>query len=72
VDVEESPTGLPMALGGKRKQVIVFIDDRWRIDDEWWRVEPLSRMYFGIMLASGQKLVVFKNLIDNRWYLQSY
>jgi hypothetical protein len=72
VEVEESPTGLPMALGGKRKQVIVSIDDRWRIDDEWWRVEPLSRMYFAIMLASGQKLVVFKNLINNRWYRQSY
>ena len=72
VEVQESPTGLPVALKGKRNQTIVFIDDRWRIDDEWWRVEPLSRMYFVIMLASGQKLTIFKNLIDNRWYRQSY
>ena len=72
IEVEESIDGLPLALKGRRKQIIASIDDRWRIDDEWWRVEPLSRMYFAIMLASGQKLVVFKNLIDNRWYRQSY
>jgi len=72
VVVEESPTSLPVALKDKRRQIIVSIDDRWRIDDEWWRVESLSRMYFAIMLASGKKLVVFKNLIDNRWYRQSY
>ena len=72
IEVEEIPTGLPLALKGKRNQTIVSIDDRWRIDDEWWRVEPLSRMYFVIMLASGQKLTIFKNLIDNRWYRQSY
>ena len=72
VEVQESPTSLPVSLKGKRNQTIVSIDDRWRIDDEWWRVEPLSRMYFVIMLASGQKLTIFKNLIDNRWYRQSY
>ena len=72
VEVDESPAGLPMSLKDRRKQTIASIYDRWRIDDEWWRVEPLSRIYYATVLASGQKLIVFKNLIDNRWYRQAY
>lgn len=68
--VEENTTGLPVTLVTKRRQQIIAIDDRWRIDDEWWRSEPISRMYYVVRLVSGQKLVLYKDLISGGWYRQ--
>ncbi len=64
--------GLPSALKGKQRQGVAAILDSWRIDDEWWRNEPLSRIYFEIILDSGQRLVIFKDLRLERWYRQIY
>ena len=72
VVVEENSSGNPVALRTKRRQNIIAIEDRWRIDDEWWRSEAVSRLYFLVRLASGQRLTLSKNLIDNCWYRQSY
>jgi hypothetical protein len=47
------------------------VNDCWRLDDEWWRREPVSRLYYAIVLASGQNLVVFKDLAKNTWYRQT-
>lgn len=70
--VEEDALGVPVAVRMRRRQAIAAIPDRWRIDDEWWRAEPLSRLYYTMLLASGQRLVVFKDLNDGRWYRQRY
>jgi hypothetical protein len=70
--MEEASSGLPFAVKTPRRQAIKTIEDRWRIDDEWWRREPVSRRYYAVRLASGQRLVLYKDLIDNRWYRQSY
>jgi len=56
----------------RRKQTVAAIEDRWRIDDEWWRREPVSRLYYAIVLQSGQRLVVYKDLTAGRWFRQSY
>ena len=72
IPVEEDSSGSPLAVKIPRRQVITAIDDRWRIDDEWWRREPVSRLYYAVLLASGQRLVLYKDLIDSHWYRQSY
>jgi hypothetical protein len=72
LQVEESPAGLPVAVRLKRRQSIIAIEDCWRIDDEWWRSEPVSRLYYAVILASGQRIVLSKNLIDGSWYRQTY
>jgi hypothetical protein len=69
--VEEDISGLPVALRTKRRQPVKTIDDIWRIDDEWWRSEPVSRLYYAIRLVSGQRLVIYKDLISGNWYRQS-
>jgi hypothetical protein len=69
--VEEDAAGRPVTLRTKRRQLIQTVDDRWRIDDEWWRREPVSRMYYAVRLTSGQKLVLYKDLIGGGWYRQS-
>ena len=72
LQVEESPAGLPVAVRLKRRQSIIAIEDCWRIDDEWWRSEPVSRLYYAVILASGHRIVLSKNLIDCSCYRQTY
>lgn len=71
VHIEEKD-GLPVAVRLSRRQVVTAIDDRWRIDDEWWRSQPVSRLYYAIRLSLGQRLVIYKDLINQSWYRQPY
>lgn len=72
IKVEEDTSGRPVAVGTKRRQAIAAIEDGWRIDDEWWRAGPVSRLYYNTRLASGQRLVLYKDLITGDWYQQDY
>jgi hypothetical protein len=69
---EEDSSGRPLAISMPRKQVIKAIEDCWRIDDEWWRSEMISRLYYAVMLKSGQRLIIYKDLVLNCWYRQAY
>jgi len=70
--VEETAAGLPAAVRLKRRQAVATIEDKWRIDDEWWRAELVSRLYYNVLLASGQRLVLYKDLVTGKWYEQEY
>jgi hypothetical protein len=70
IGIQESASGLPIAVRAPGQQSIATIEDRWRIDDEWWRSEPVSRLYYAIITASGQRIVIYKDLVDKRWYRQ--
>ncbi len=72
IQVEEESSGLPLAVRMSRRQVVTAIDDMWRIDDEWWRYQPVSRLYYAVLLASGQRIVLYKDLINDCWYRQLY
>lgn len=71
VDVTEDASSLPVAVMMKRRQSIAAIEDRWRIDDEWWRGNPVSRLYYAVLLASGHRLVLYKDLVTEDWYKQA-
>ena len=72
VSVEEDAAGLPVAFKKKRRQKIAAIDDRWRIDDEWWRQEPVTRLYYAVRLNSGERLVLYRDMVNGSWYQQDY
>jgi hypothetical protein len=72
VKIEEDASGLPLAVRMKRRQAVISIEDKWRLDDEWWRSEAISRLYYNVLLASGQRLVLYKDLITGGWYQQGY
>lgn len=44
--------------------------DTWRIDDEWWRKEPVSRLYYRVVLEDGTVTSLFKDLIGGQWRRQ--
>ncbi len=70
VTVEEDVSGLPKIIKLRPRQIVMSIEDKWRIDDEWWRSEPISRLYYSVLLKSGMRRVLFKDLIKNEWYKQ--
>ena len=68
--VKEDATGLPAKIG-KGNLPVMSIEDRWRIDDEWWRTEPISRMYYAVVLNNGQHMIIYKDIINGFWYRQT-
>ena len=68
ITVEEDAAGLPIKVKTSRKHNVAVITDRWRVDDEWWRPEPVSRLYFIVLLNSGQRLVIYKDPAAGQWF----
>lgn len=71
--VETSENGLPRAIvfeGSLR--TVAEIQDRWRIDDEWWREASVSRMYYQLQLEGDQVVTVYEDLTGGTWCLQRY
>jgi hypothetical protein len=42
--------------------------NRWRVDDDWWRV-PISRTYYTVTTPT-MLLDVYRDDIAGDWYLQ--
>ncbi|APV43932.1 hypothetical protein Dform_00577 [Dehalogenimonas formicexedens] len=72
IAVDEDSAGGPRVVTLGRKLPVAVIDDVWRIDDEWWRARALSRMYYAVILVNGRRLTIFKDLVDGKWYHQTY
>ena len=69
--VKISDDGLLIALKLRGRWLNVeSVPDRWRIDDEWWREQPVSRMYYECMVDGGIRVTVFQDLIREHWYWQ--
>jgi hypothetical protein len=47
---------------------VARVQDRWRIDDEWWRERPISRIYHRLLLDDGALLVVYHDEIAGAWF----
>ena len=72
--VEAGDDGRPTAvwLSGRRYAVEAVLET-WRIDDEWWRKQPVSRLYYSLLLEDGRTcIVVYRNLENGRWLKQAY
>ena len=51
---------------------VTCVQDRWRIDDEWWREAPVSRMYYEVQLDGDRVVTVYQDLPGGTWWLQRY
>jgi len=71
VDVEADGEGRPAAvtLSGQRLRVLQ-VQDTWRIDDEWWRERPVSRVYYSLLLEDGRVITVYSDLATAGWWRQ--
>lgn len=71
--VETDGEGHPcwVVLGGEQRRV-VGLQDRWRIDDEWWREQPVSRMYYQLQLEGDRVVTIYCDLDGGAWCVQRY
>jgi hypothetical protein len=73
IDVEADESGEPrVVVLGREHLAVAAVQDRWRIDDEWWRERPVSRLYFSLLLEDGRVAAIYRELVTGRWAQQNY
>jgi hypothetical protein len=73
IAVEADGRDQPIAVQvGSRRVLIESIIETWRIDDEWWRDKPVSRVYWRVALEDGRVVDVYRDLISRNWWRQAY
>ncbi|MFQ5536377.1 MAG: hypothetical protein ACE5GJ_02890 [Gemmatimonadota bacterium] len=72
VEVRTDEGGRPryVRLPGRTARRVEAVRERWRIDDEWWRV-PICREYHDVILDDGRLLTLYHDILDHHWYVQS-
>ena len=71
LSVKAGDDRLPVALKLRGRWLgVEALADRWRIDDEWWREQPLSRMYYECVVDGGLRIMVFRDLVSGEWHQQ--
>jgi len=67
VTVRPGSGGVPAWVSGAEVEAV---REEWVVEDLWWTGRPLRRRYFELVLADGRNTVVFRDLIEGRWYAQ--
>jgi hypothetical protein len=63
--------GFPKVLKLRDRWVDVeAVSEKWRIDDEYWREQPISRMYYQCVVDHGISVTVYQDLVSSGWYWQ--
>jgi hypothetical protein len=62
IDVHETRFGFPLKMNN---QTINLIKDAWQ-------PKQFLRNYWCVVLESGQALVIYKDILENKWYRQEY
>ena len=70
VEVRVSAAGHPAAIRLRRWTAVREVQDIWRLDEEWWREQPVSRMYYRVALSDGTVEVLYKDLVSKTWFRQ--
>ncbi len=77
VDGNDMPAAVAAAKGGNartsrsyKRRLVAEVLDVWRIDDEWWRKQPVSRIYYRVALEDGTITGLFKDLVSGQWFRQ--
>ena len=68
-DKDGGPVAVHLSIG---RCVVKEVLETWRIDDEWWREKPISRLYYSLLLEDGRNLTVYRDLVTERWARQAY
>lgn len=73
INVEVDGTGRPIGVRLSGRQIAVeSVVESWRIDDEWWRDRPISRLYWRMALDDGRVVDVYRDLLSGKWWRQAY
>ncbi len=73
IQVKADRDGLPVEVfraGWDGWRRVVRVQDRWRVDDEWWRAAPISRLYFEVLFDGDLVFSCYHDLVSDQWYEQ--
>jgi hypothetical protein len=73
IEVETNSDGIPLRvrLSGAWRDVSLMRRP-WRIDQHWWRGEPVRRDYYRVASEDGPPFTVYRDLISGEWSRQEY
>jgi hypothetical protein len=73
ITVQADADGHPLVVVvSGRRLAVVDHHETWRIDDEWWRPRPISRIYWRVSLEDGRVMDVYRDLVTSVWFQQAY
>lgn len=68
------PAAVRAGAGGRPetvdRRVVEAVRESWLVEDRWWTEQPLRRRYWEVVTRCGDDLVVFRDLVEGRWYQQ--
>jgi hypothetical protein len=67
VSVAADGQGVPVTVGPVG---VDSVREEWVVEDRWWTGQPLRRRYFELVLVNGRNVVVFRDLVEGRWFSQ--
>ena len=71
--VETDASGRPARVRiGQTWQEVTLARRPWRIDQHWWRSDPISRVYYRVAPADGPPLTIYRDLANDTWFRQEY
>jgi hypothetical protein len=65
--VQSGAGGQPARI---EQDTVDAVRESWLIEDRWWTDRPLRRRYWEVVTTSGRDSIVFRDLVDGRWYRQ--
>jgi hypothetical protein len=69
--VQTDSFGQPLAVQRRswpKPRAVERVQDRWKIDDEWWRERPISRLYHALLLEDGVVVVAYYDFEAEAWF----
>jgi protein ImuB len=69
VDADSRPAAV---LFSGQRLTVESVLETWRIDDEWWRQRPVSRVYWRLLLEDGRTVDVYRDAVSGKWFRQAY
>ena len=71
MDADDAGRPIAVHLSGRRLPVESLLES-WRIDDEWWRQRPVSRLYYRLALEDGRTVTVYRDVVAQGWQVHNY
>lgn len=60
--------GRPVLVGGVG---VEEMREEWLVEDRWWTEQPIRRHYWELITLAGRNVVVFHDLVTDRWFSQT-
>jgi hypothetical protein len=67
IRVQVDDRGRPLVIDGVRVETV---KRDWLNGFAWWRDKPVRRRYYEVTTVTGGRVVVFRDVLADRWFSQ--